>query len=111
VTRTMPAVDKMQTTTTTTTQSKDSPSKVLSNSSICTSFPCTSSEVEDDYSLHMKRQRMASLGKIRFEGGKKVVAQSKPQEMITAHVTVSLSYPPYFGCLLDISVSKLVIDR
>jgi hypothetical protein len=98
VTRTMPAVDKMQTTTTT-TQSKDSPSKVLSNSSICTSSPCTSSEVEDDYSLHMKRQRMASLGKIRFEGGKKVVAQSKPQEMMTAHVTVSLSYPPYFGCL------------
>jgi hypothetical protein len=93
----MPAVDKMQTTTT--TQSKDSPSKVLSNSSICTSSPCTSSEVEDDYSLHMKRQRMASLGKIRFEGGKKVVAQSKPQEMMTAHVTVSLSYPPYFGCL------------
>jgi len=96
VTRTMPAVDKVQTTT---TQSKDSPSKVLSNSSICASSPCTSSEVEDDYYLHMKRQRMASLGKIRFEGGTKVVAQSKPQETTTARVTVSLSDPPYFGCL------------
>ncbi|KAH8966115.1 hypothetical protein BDL97_03G007500 [Sphagnum fallax] len=71
VTRTMPVV-KVQI-----SQSKESLSKVLS--STVAASQCASIKVENDNSHHVKRQRMASLEKIRFEHGTSV-ASPKPQE-------------------------------
>jgi hypothetical protein len=71
VTRTMPVV-KVQI-----SQSKESLSKVLS--STVGASQCASIKVENDNSHHVKRQRMASLEKIRFEHGTSV-ASPKPQD-------------------------------
>ncbi len=79
VTRTMPVV-KVQI-----SQSEESLSKVLS--STVGASQCASIKVENDNSHHVKRQRMASLEKIRFEHGTSV-ASPKPQEKTLLAVSI-----------------------